>query len=106
MYEIYRLEDRFRELPWQAFACGLAYTGSPNNATTWPEKTRELCRLLAEGHTGWINIVLPLGRGFALVKLTIQGENNGETYNFRNILIKLGHAELSTRITRDVYPAV
>jgi len=61
---------------------------------------------LAKGHTGWINIVLPLGRGFALVKLTIQGENNGETYNFRDILIKLGHVELSTLVTRDVYPAV
>lgn len=106
MNEIYRLEDRFRELSWQAFACELAYTGSPTNATMWPEKTRELCRLLAEGRTGWINIVLPLGQGAALVKLVIQGEHHGGNYNFRDILIKLGHVELSTKVTRDVFPAV
>jgi len=85
MHETYHLEDRFRDLPWQAFACGLAYTGSPDNSTIWPEKTRELCRLLAEDHIGWINIVLPLGRGAALVKLTIQGEHNGGNYNFRDM---------------------
>jgi len=28
MHETYHLEDRFRDLPWQAFAYGLAYTGS------------------------------------------------------------------------------
>jgi len=33
MHETYHLEDRFRDLPWQAFACGLAYTGSPDNST-------------------------------------------------------------------------
>lgn len=105
-HEIYHLEDRFRSLSWQAFACGLAYTGSPTNATMWPEKTKDLCRILAEGHSGWINIILPLGKGVALVKLTVQNENHEGTYNFRDILLKLGHVELSTQISKDVFPSV
>lgn len=115
--EIYYLEDRFRELPWQAIACGLAYTGSIGHITTWPEKTRELCQLLAENHKGWINIVQPFRKEAALVKLQIVKitttktlfttvENYDGTYNLRDVLVQLDHAQLSIKITVDVFPAV
>jgi len=106
MHEIYRLEDRFLELSWQAIACGLAYAESPTNAIIWPEKTKDLCRILAEGHIDWINIVQSIRSGAAFVKLTVQGENYEGSYNLRDMLIKLGHVELSTSITKDVFPAV
>ncbi|KAL6416649.1 hypothetical protein ACFW04_011503 [Cataglyphis niger] len=104
--EIYYLEDRFKELPWQVVACGLAYTGLKGRGQTWPDKTNELCRILAEGHKGWINIVQPIRRGAALVKLTVQGENFSGSYNLRDVLVQLGHARVSQKVTVDVFPAV
>lgn len=104
MGEIYQLEDRYKELRWQAIACGLSYTGAAEGTTTWSRETRDLCRLLAEGKRGRMNIILPLRRGAALVKLILQG-NNGP-YNLRNILVTLGHAKISDKVTEDVHPAV
>lgn len=107
MSEIYLLEDRFRELPWQAIACGLAYTGPAVDSTRWSTETRELCRLLLEEQKGWINIIHPLRNGAALVKLSIQTRNiEGAWYDFQDALIQLGHARLSHKITVDTYPAV
>ncbi|KMQ88798.1 hypothetical protein RF55_11656 [Lasius niger] len=105
-HDIYYLENRFRQLPWQAVACGLAYTGSVGRVTTWPEKTQALCRLIAEGHKGWVNIVHSFRRGAALVKLQVQGEDYEGLYNLRDVLVKLGHAQLTTKLTVDVYLAV
>lgn len=104
---VYYLEDRFKELPWQAMICGLAYTKAPANKTIWPKRTRQLCQLLLEKQQGWINIILPLRPGAALVKLHM--ETNSEprgAYNVRDALIRIGHAELYTKVTADVEPAV
>ena len=107
MSEVYLLEDRFRELPWQTIVCGLAYTGPALDSTIWPTETRELCRLLLEEHKGWINIVHPLRDGAALVKLCMQTQTTENTsYNFRDALIRLGHARLADKVTVDTYPAV
>lgn len=106
VHDIYYLDDRFRKLPWQAIACGLAHTGSVGHLNIWPDKTKDLCRILAENRKGWINIVYPLRRGAALVKLTVQSENFEGTYNLREMLLQLGHVQLTTRISMDVFPAV
>lgn len=108
MADVYRLEDHFKELSWQALICGLAHTTSPNNGTTWPRKTRELCRLLLEGQEGWINIVHPLRTGAALVKLHMKNNNKffSHAYNFRDALVRLGHADITPKLTTDIEPAV
>ncbi|KMQ83533.1 hypothetical protein RF55_19756 [Lasius niger] len=107
MNDVYLLEERFQQLPWQGIICGLAYTGPVTDTSTWPKETNDLCRLLLEGQRGWIKIVHPLRRGAALVKLEVQPKNspNG-TYDARDTLIQLGHAELRTKVTVDVYPAI
>lgn len=108
MFDVYRLEERFKELSWRALICGLAHTTAPDRAARWSRKTQDLCRLLLEGQTGWINIVHPLRKGTALVKLHIDNHNNmfDRAYNFRDALIRIGHAELCTKVTADVEPAV
>ncbi|XP_029674178.1 uncharacterized protein LOC115242210 [Formica exsecta] len=106
MHEIYYLEDRYKELPWQGIACGLAYTGCEGRGKIWPDKTNKLCQILAEGHKGWINIVQPIRRGAALVKLLVLGKNFGRSYDLRDTLIQLGHVRTSRKVTVDVFPAV
>ena len=106
MRDIYILEDQFRALPWQSIACGLAYTAARDGRTVWDTKTIKLCQLLAGGHTGWINIIHPLQMGTALVKLTVKGTDFEGEYDLRETLIRLKHAEATTQITVDVFPAI
>ncbi|KMQ84540.1 hypothetical protein RF55_17578 [Lasius niger] len=73
--EVYLLEERFRQLPWQGIICGLAYTGPVTDTSTWPKETNDLCRILLERQRGWIKIVHLLRKGAALVKLEVQQKN-------------------------------
>ncbi|KMQ83418.1 hypothetical protein RF55_20107 [Lasius niger] len=85
MNDVYLLEERFQQLPWQAIICGLAYTGPVTDISTWPKETNDLCRLLLKGHRGWIKIVHPLRREAALGKLEVQPKNSpNSTYNARD----------------------
>lgn len=104
MNEIYILEDRFKELPWQAFICGLAYTEPINKAKIWPQQTREFCRVMFEGYKGWINIVRSLREGAVLIKLLIHTKNEANpAYNVRDALVQMGHAKISTCAVVDAY---
>ncbi|KAM0729374.1 hypothetical protein ACS0PU_004728 [Formica fusca] len=85
MGQIYLLEDRFRELSWQSVKCGLAYMGPVTTTTEWPEKTRQLCKILAAQQEGWIQIVRPLGDRAAMVKLAIYNEHTDGAHNIRNV---------------------
>ncbi|XP_070168320.1 uncharacterized protein [Polyergus mexicanus] len=104
MSQVYFLEDRFRELPWQSIKCGLAHTGPVNGATKWPEKTRLICKILGDRQEGWIRIIHPLGEREAMVKLTIYNENTEGAYNLRDSLIQLGHARLIDDVATSVFP--
>lgn len=107
MGHVYFLEDRFRDLPWQSIRCGLPHTGpAVTTATEWPEKTRQLCKILTERQEGWMQIVHPLGDRTAMVKLMIYNEYTEGAHNLRDSLIQLGHARLTENITTDVYPTV
>lgn len=57
IFEIYILEDRFRELEWQAISYALAHIKSIGNRTRWPHKAIKLTRLLLERQEGWIKII-------------------------------------------------
>ena len=104
MNEVFILEDRFRELQWQAIPCGLAYTTPVQNTSVWQTETRHLCRILIEGHKGWMNIVHPFRKNAALVKLHAYAKYNNTGYNLRDTLIRLGHAKLHDKISADVAP--
>ncbi|KAM0734509.1 hypothetical protein ACS0PU_011980 [Formica fusca] len=75
-------------------------------ATEWPEKTRQLCKILTERQEGWMQIVHPLGDRTAMVKLMIYNEYTEGAHNLRDSLIQLGNARLTENITTDVYPTV
>lgn len=106
IHEIYKLEDKFKELPWQAIACGLAHTGPRIPLPTWPYETRKLCKFLIKGNDGWIDIILPLWEGAALVRLGVKTTNFNAFYNFQEALIRIGHARRSKRMAEHVFPAV
>jgi hypothetical protein len=108
--ELYHLEERFRKLPWQAIACGLAHTGPSIPSYRWPQKTRALCRILAEEEDGRVRFQYPLWPGAALVDITILGSRNEEmvhkTIHLRTALVELGHARVEKRVTVDTFPAI
>jgi hypothetical protein len=108
--QLFQLEKRFKELPWQAIACGLAHVAPPAPTSTWSLKTRALCRALAEEEDGWVRFKYPLGAGAALVDITILGPSDGSIFNnmihLREALIRLGHVRAEKKITVDTFPAV
>lgn len=52
MNDVYLLEERFQQLPWQGIICSLVYTGPVTDTSTWPKETNDLCQLLLEGQRG------------------------------------------------------
>lgn len=108
MCDVYILEDRFKELTWQALLCGLAYTEPVENTKTWPKLTRDICQVMLQNKKGWINIVNPPRDGAAFVKLEVQTRNTpfNTIYNARDTLIKMGLAKISTQADASVYPSI
>ena len=104
MNEVFVLEDRFCELEWQAIPCGLAHTAPAHDTSVWQTETRHLCRVLLEGHKGWMNILHPFRGRAALVKLYAFAKHSNTEYNFRDTLIRLRHAKLHDQISVDVPP--
>ncbi|CAL1685193.1 unnamed protein product [Lasius platythorax] len=107
MSDVYLLEDRFKNLSWQGIMCGLAHTGPPpTNITTWPEGTRNLCWMFLSQHDGWINIIHPLRKGAALVEIHVYTDKTEDiSFNFKDTLVRMGHVQLTSEVTVDVYPA-
>lgn len=56
-YDLYILEDKFRQLEWQTIPCALAHTGPDPAKKKWSRRTRQLTQFLMERHEGWISIV-------------------------------------------------
>jgi len=103
--EVYLLEDRFREFPWQGIPCGLAYTG-PVSGNTWLRKVRELTKLLMDRQEGWIIILGSLKDEATLVKVKVQNEAKNNDINLKEILILLGYAQDYEQIRVGAYPSV
>jgi len=70
-HDIYILEDRFRELEWQAIPCGLAHIQPVGGRTRWPRRAKELTRLLLEKREGWIRIVDSIRDEAAVIALEL-----------------------------------
>lgn len=106
MNDVYLLEDRFKNLYWQGIMCGLAHTGPPTHITIWPQGTRNLCRMFLSQHDGWINIIHPLRKGAALVEIHVYTDKTEDiSFDVRDALVRMGHVQLTSEVTMDVYPA-
>jgi len=105
-FEIYLLEDRFRELEWQAIPCGLAHTGPNPAKKTWPRRARELTKFLIERREGWISIVGHIEEEAALVTLEVKTESGNETKNLKNLLIDLGYARHTEKALETLHPSI
>ncbi|KAL6252036.1 hypothetical protein P5V15_015017 [Pogonomyrmex californicus] len=101
--ELYILEDRFQELPWQALTCGLAYTGPTVPTLVWSKKIRALCQILAEEQEGYLKIIHPLPHSSSWLFHT---KNGYMQLNLRDALVNLGYARIDKRIAVNIYPSV
>jgi len=105
-FEIYLLEDRFRELECQAIPCGLAHTGSNPAKKKWPRRARELTKFLIERRKGWISIVRHIEEEAALVTLEVKTENGNETKNLKDLLIDLEYARHTEKALETLHPSI
>ncbi|XP_018400718.1 PREDICTED: uncharacterized protein LOC108778116 [Cyphomyrmex costatus] len=105
-YEIYILEDRFREIEWQAIPCALAYIKPDPAKTTWPRQARDLTKFLIERREGWISILGHVDELGALVKLELMNESGREIINIKDILVDSGYAQLSEKLLEIVNPSI
>ena len=91
--EICILEDRFRELEWQAIPCALAHTGPLHLRNTWPRRARELIKFLIDRRETWINIIGDVEEEAAIVNVKIRTECGTEMKNVKDVLVDLGHTQ-------------
>lgn len=105
-HHLYTLEDRFRELPWQAIPCGLAYAVPATLEPYWPKKTNTMLRLLCERKREWMLIRGSAGtrNEGAYVDLKIKMENEGEIMYIRTLLKSLGYTRNAKEIKPETQP--
>jgi len=72
VHDMYILENRFRELEWQAIPCGLAHIRHIGARSRWPRKAKELTRLLLEKREGWIRILGSIRDEAAIIALELK----------------------------------
>ncbi|KYN09261.1 hypothetical protein ALC57_18625 [Trachymyrmex cornetzi] len=95
--DMYILEDRFRELNWQAISCGLVGARS-----RWSRNSRALTRLLLGKREGWMRILEFIEDYAAIITLELKRESEDETSSLKDLLISMGcalHTESSTNNT-------
>lgn len=106
IFDLYHLEDRFREVHWQAVPVALAYTGSATAGRAWPRRAINIARSIAEQQIGFMQIVRPLSNGTAFVRLDIKNETNAVFHNLRDLLIDLGVAQKIATVTTNMTPTI
>lgn len=104
--EIYILEDRFRELEWQAIPCGLAHIRPVGARLRWPRKTRELTRVLLERREGWMRIVGSINDEAAIIALEPKRESEDEMSSLTELLIGMGCAQHSDTKISPAIPGI
>jgi len=92
VYDMYLLEDRFRELEWQAIPCGLAHIQPIGGRSRWPRRARELTRLLLEKREGWIKILGSIRDEAAIIALEVKRESMDEMSSLTDLLVEMGCA--------------
>lgn len=90
MFEIFTLEDRFRELPWQAIPCGLANIEPVGSRKRWPRRVIELTKTLLERREGWIRIQGSVGDEAAIVNYEPKRESDDELRDLKEMLVRMG----------------
>ena len=95
MFEIYILEDRFRELEWQAIPCGLAHLRPLEGRTRWPHRSIALTRQLVEKREGWIKIRRPVRDEAAIIDFEARPMGDDETRDLARLLVQMGCAQHS-----------
>ena len=106
LWEVYYLEECFRDLEWQAIPCALAYTGPDPVTPAWPKRTKEITRLLTEGRTGQVTIIGTMKDEAALVKLELKNERGGKRKNLKDLLLTIGCARHAENILEGVTPCL
>lgn len=107
-FEIYILEDRFREMKWQGIPCGLAYTG-PFSGSSWSKKARDLTKFLINQQEGAISILGTIRDEAAFVKLKVRSGGDARHYheiNLKETLISLGYAEHADKLRTGTHPSI
>jgi hypothetical protein len=104
--EVYRLEECFRDLEWQAIPCALAYTGPDPVTPTWPKRTKDLTRLLAGRRTGRITVARTIKDEAAIVELELKNKHSGENKNLKDLLVTIGCARHTESILEGVTPCL
>jgi len=106
VYDIYILEDRFRELEWQAIPCGLAHIQPIGGRPRWPRKARELTRLLLEKREGWIRILGSIRDEAAIIALELKRESLDEMGSLTDLLIGMGCAQYTDNKIAAAMPGI
>jgi hypothetical protein len=106
VFDLYILEDRFRERNWGAIPCGLNRIQPIAGRVRWPRRARELTRLLLEKREGWMEILQPVRKDAATISLELKCGSDEEMNNPRELLIRMGCAERAEEITKFAIPSV
>ncbi|KYN14509.1 hypothetical protein ALC57_13278 [Trachymyrmex cornetzi] len=91
--DMHVLEDRFRELNWQAIPCGLDHLCPIGARSRWPRRSRELTRLLLERREGWMRIIRSIENEGAVITFEPRRESEDEMSSLKNLLISMGCAQ-------------
>ena len=100
IFDIYILEDRFHELPWQAIPCGLAHIQPVDSQLKWPRRVNDITKLLIEKREGWIQIRGSLKDEAVIVTFEPKRDSEDELRDLKEMLVQMGCAQHSnTKIT-------
>lgn len=106
MFEIFQLEDRFRELRWEAIPCSLAHVEPIGGRKRWPRRVINITKHLLEKREGWIRIRRPLRDEAAVVTFEPKHESEDGLRDLKDILVQMGCAQHSTQEITTAVPGI
>jgi len=104
--DVYILEDRFRELEWQAIPCGLAHVQPVGARPRWPRKAKELTKLLLEKREGWMRILGSVRDEAAVIALELKRESIDEMSSLTDLLVGMGCAQYTDKKIAAAIPGI
>jgi len=106
VHDVYILEDRFRELEWQAIPCGLAHIQPVGAKLRWPRKAKELTKLLLEKREGWMRILGSIKDEAAIIALELKRESMDEMSSLTDLLVGMGCAQHTSKEIAAAIPGI
>jgi len=106
VHDIYILEDRFRELEWQAIPCGLAHVQPIGGKSRWPRRAKELTRILLEKREGWMRILGSIRDEAAVIALELRRESMDEMSSLTDLLVGMGCAQYTDKEIAAAIPGI